>query len=282
MGQRWSRFLTKYVTVASVRFSALRGSAVALIALFVLVPALQRRVGAQLPSTPDDRYAGLQWRFVRIKYHFPAEGTRVPQDFYGDPWGIDAPAAEQNLTRRVKTATAIQVEDPILLALDDPRLFQYPWIYAVEPSSMRLQDQEIPLLREFLLRGGSMMVDDFHGPLEWDAFIVQMKRLFPDREIVEVPKDHPVFDAFYKIDAYPQVAGLGSFLQGRTWEKGGVMPHLRAILDDTGRPMMFINWNTDMGDGWEWSNAEQYPGYIKFTAMAYRMAINEIVYALTH
>jgi len=270
------------VTVASVRFSALRGSAVALIALFVLVPALQRRVGAQLPSTPDDRYAGLQWRFVRIKYHFPAEGTRVPQDFYGDPWGIDAPAAEQNLTRRVKTATAIQVEDPILLALDDPRLFQYPWIYAVEPSSMRLQDQEIPLLREFLLRGGSMMVDDFHGPLEWDAFIVQMKRLFPDREIVEVPKDHPVFDAFYKIDAYPQVAGLGSFLQGRTWEKGGVMPHLRAILDDTGRPMMFINWNTDMGDGWEWSNAEQYPGYIKFTAMAYRMAINEIVYALTH
>ena len=253
-----------------------------LLALFTLIPVLQPSVDAQLPAEPDQRYAGLQWRFVRIRYHFVNEGTRVPQDFYGDPWGIDAPAAEQNLSRRVKTATAIRVEDPILLTLDDPRLFENPWIYFVEPSSMRLQENEIPLLREFLLRGGVAMMDDFHGPYEWDAFLREMKKLFPDREIVEVPKDHPVFDAFYKMDSYPQVAGLGSFLAGRTWERGGVMPHLRTILDDNGRPMMFINWNTDMGDGWEWSNADQYPGYIKFTALAYRMAINEIVYALTH
>jgi hypothetical protein len=257
-------------------------AAAVLTALFTLVPVLQPPVDAQLPSAPDDRYAGLQWRFVRIRYHFVNEGTRVPQDFYGDPWGIDAPAAEQNLSRRVKTATAIRVEDPILMTLDDPRLFENPWIYFVEPSSMRMQESEIPILREFLLRGGFAMMDDFHGPAEWDAFAREMKRLFPDREIVEVPKDHPVFDAFYKMDGYPQVAGLGSFLAGRTWERGGVMPHLRTILDDNGRPMMFINWNTDMGDGWEWSNADQYPGYIKYTALAYRMAINEIVYALTH
>ena len=89
-------------------------------------------------------------------------------------------------------------------------------------------------------------------------------------------------EAFYKLDGHQQVAGLGSFLQGRTWEKGGVVPHLRTILDDTGRPMMFINFNTDMGDGWEWSNAQDYPGYIKYTALAYRMGINEIIYALTH
>ncbi len=253
-----------------------------LLLLLTLVPALQPPADAQRPTAPDDRYAGLQWRFVRIRYHFASEGTRVPQDFYGDPWGIDAPAAEQNLSRRIKTATAIQVEDPILLALDDPRLFENPWIYFVEPSSMRLQESEIPILREFLLRGGHAMMDDFHGPYEWDAFSREMKRLFPDREIVEIPKDHPVFDAFYKIDGYPQVAGLGSFLQGRTWERGGVLPHLRTILDDNGRPMMFINWNTDMGDGWEWSNVDQYPGYIKHTSTAYRMAINEIIYALTH
>ena len=106
--------------------------------------------------------------------------------------------------------------------------------------------------------------------------------MFPDREIVEVPKDHPVFSCFYKIDGYPQVAGLGSFMAGRSWEKGGFVA---ASADDPrrhGRPMVFINWNTDMGDGWEWSNAEEYPGYIKDTSMAYRMGINEIVYALTH
>ncbi len=88
--------------------------------------------------------------------------------------------------------------------------------------------------------------------------------------------------SFYQLDRYPQVPGLGSFFNGRTWEKGGYTARLRAILDDTGRPMVLINWNTDMGDGWEWSNAEEYPGYLKWTAVAYRMMINEIVYTLTH
>ena len=280
----------------------------ALVAVSVVAataPALQPRLSAKKGRTPfsagpsekgvrpfsadvstanpaDDRHAGLQWRFVRIKYHFVTEGTSIPQEFAGEPWFIDGPAAEQNLARRVKTATAIQVEDPILLTLDDPRLFEYPWIYFVEPSSMRMLDSEAALLREFLLRGGSAYMDDFHGPAEWADFEQQMKKLFPDREIVEVPKDHPVFSCFYKLDGYPQVAGLGSFLAGRTWERGGVTQHLRTILDDAGRPTMFINFNTDMGDGWEWSNAQDYPGYIKYTALAYRMGINEIIYALTH
>jgi hypothetical protein len=257
--------------------------ALMLAALFAIVPVLQPRdADAQLPATADDRFAGLQWRFVRIKYHYTTEGTQLPQDFYGEPWYIDAPAAEQNLSRRVKTATAINVEDPIVMPFDDPRLFEHPWIYVVEPGFLRMRDADVAILREYLLRGGSIYFDDFHGPFEWDNLARELKRVFPEREIVEVGKDHPIFSCFYKIDAYPQVAGLGSFLAGRTWEKGGFVPHLRTILDDNGRMMVFINWNTDMGDGWEWSNAEEYPGYLKFTAMAYRMAINEIVYALTH
>src|SRR5262245_55558356 len=104
--------------------------------------AYQSPAASQQSESPaDNRYAGLQWRFVRIKYHFATEGTRIPQDFYGEPWGIDAPAAEQNLSRRVKTATAIQVQEPILMTLDDPRLFQSPWIYFVEPSSMRMTEK---------------------------------------------------------------------------------------------------------------------------------------------
>jgi hypothetical protein len=251
-------------------------------ALLTLVPVLQPRVDAQLPDMPDDRFAGLQWRFVRIKYHYVVEGTAVPQEFYGEPWYIDAPAAEQNLSRRLKSVSAIQVEDPIVLALDDPRLFTYPWIYMVEPGNLKLTGADVAILREFLLRGGTLTFDDFHGPVEWDHMAAEMKRVFPDREIVELPRDHPIFSCFYKLDGYPQVAGLGSFLAGRSWEKGGYIGHLRAILDDAGRPMVLINWNTDMGDGWEWSNAEDYPGYIKYTALAYRMGINEIVYALTH
>ena len=255
---------------------------VAALIVFALIPVLEPVVGAQLPDAPDDRHAGLQWRFVRIRYHYISEGTRAQQDFYGEPWYIDAPAAEQNLSRRIKTATAIHVEDPIVVSLDDPRLFQYPWIYIVEPGFLKMLDSDVERLREFLLRGGTAMFDDFHGDLDWNNFAHEMKRVFPDRAIVEMPKDHAVFNCFYAIDSYPQVAGLGSFLAGRTWEKGGVIPHLRTILDDNGRPMLFINWNTDMGDGWEWSNVEEYPGYVKFSALAYRMAINEILYALTH
>jgi hypothetical protein len=252
-------------------------------AALLLVVVVQHGLHAQLPAVPDDRFAGLQWRFVRIRYHFITEGTKVAQDFYGEPWYIDAPAAEQNLSRRLKTATAIQVEDPIVLTLDDPRLFTYPWIYFVEPGNLKMTESDVNNLREFLLRGGTATFDDFHGPIEWDNFAAEMKRVFPDRPIVEVPKEHPVFSSFYRIDGgYPQVAGLGSFLAGRTWEKGGFVSHLRTILDDDGRPMVFVNWNTDMGDGWEWSNAQEYPDYIKFTSMAYRMGINEIVYSLTH
>jgi len=250
--------------------------------LFALVPVLQPSLDAQLPATGDERYAGLQWRFVRIKYHFTTEGTRIQDEFNGEPWLIDGPAAEQNLSRRIKTATAIDVQDPIVLTLEDPRLFTYPWIYFVEPGNLKLTDSDAKTLREFLLRGGTATFDDFHGPFEWEHFAAQMKQVFPDREIVDLPKDHPVYSCFYKLDSYPQVAGLGSFMAGRTWEKGGYVAHLRTIFDDNNRPMMFINWNTDMGDGWEWSNAEDYPGYIKYTSMAYRMGINEVVYALTH
>ena len=138
-------------------------------------------------------------------------------------------------------------------------------------------------LREFLLRGGTATFDDFHGPIEWDNLAAEMKRVFPDRQIVDFPKDHPVFSCFYKLDGYPQVAGLGSFMAGPELGEGRLRRATcaRSSTTTAGR-CCYINWNTDMGDGWEWSNAEEYPGYIKYTALAYRMGINEIVYALTH
>jgi hypothetical protein len=250
--------------------------------LLALVPVLQPRAGAQLPAAADDRFADLQWRFVRIRYHFITEGSRTAQEFYGEPWYIDAPAAEQNLSRRVRTATAIQVNDPVVLTLEDPNLFAYPWIYMVEPGNLRLKDAEVPILREFLLRGGTLTFDDFHGPIEWANLESELRRVFPDRKIIDLPPTHPIFHCFYQFDSFPQTPGLGSFLQGRTWEKGGYVAHLRAIEDDHGRAMVLINWNVDMGDGWEWSNASDFPGYVKYTAVAYRMEINEIVYSLTH
>ena len=236
----------------------------------------------QSPSGADPRFAGLQWTFARVKYDAWTLPPGRRFDIYDEPWTIDFPAAEQNLSRRVRTVTSIHVNEPVVITLEDPNLWDFPWLYIVEPGNMRLNDNEVRNLREFLLRGGTLTFDDFHGPVEWENLEREMARVFPDRKIVDLPMSHPVFRCFYRIEEYPQTPGLGSFLQGRTWEKGGFEAKLRAIEDDAGRAMVLINWNTDMGDGWEWSNAAEFPGYVKYTAQAYRMQINQIVYSLTH
>ena len=128
---------------------------------------------------------------MRIRY----DGSKLPGlsgcDITDESWTIDAPAAEQNLSRRVKTATAIQVNDPGRLDRG-PALCTYPWIYLVEPGPGS-QDNEVEILREYLLRGGTMTFDDFHGPVEWANLERQMKRIFPNRTIVDLPPSHPIF-----------------------------------------------------------------------------------------
>ncbi len=122
-----------------------------LAALAVAVPSAPDAVAQ---SQPGAHLAGLQWTFVRIKYtaHF-RPGSNYRFDYWGEPWAIDAPAAEQNLSRRLKSVTAVEVGDPAVLTLEDPTLWQYPWIYFVEPGNLRLQEAEVPILREFLLAG---------------------------------------------------------------------------------------------------------------------------------
>ncbi len=250
--------------------------------LLFVEPFRPSAVMAQVSLPQDERFVGLQWTFVRIRYQSFTVDNRYRLEYWGEPWAIDAPAAEQNLTRRLRTATSIEVNDPIVLTLDDEKLWDYGWLYIVEPGNLRLRDNEVGILREFLLRGGTITFDDFHGPYEWDNFASEMRRVFPDRPIVDLEPPHPIYSCFYLLSGFPQTPGLGSFFAGRTWEKGGFVARLRAILDERGRPMVLANWNTDMGDGVEWSNAEEYPGYLKYTAEAYRMFINEIVDSLTH
>jgi hypothetical protein len=260
----------------------LPAAAVAGLLLCAGASSFSPRADAQTPAGSDRRLAGLEWQFVRIRYTawtVPPGGLSDPED---EPWFIDAPAAEQNLSRRVRTVTSIKVNDPIVLTLEDPELWAHPWIYIVEGGNLRLKEAEVPILREFLLRGGTLTFDDFHGPVEWANVESELRRVLPDRKIIDLPPAHPIFHCFYQFDSFPQTPGLGSFLQGRTYEKGGYVAHLRAIEDGNGRAMVLINWNVDMGDGWEWSNASDYPGYVKYTAQAYRMEINEIIYSLTH
>jgi hypothetical protein len=223
-----------------------------------------------------------EFTFVRLKYRTPGRVDLWFRSRYGqESWTVDYPTAEENFIRGLRRATSIKVsENAIFLAITDPRLFEYPFAYVVEVGFMSLSQEEADVLREWLLRGGFLMVDDFHGTREWNNFVMQMRKVFPDREIRDLPSSHPIFHSFYDFDTYPQVPGLGSILYGRTWEKGGRIPHSRGVFDDQDRLMVLINHNTDLGDSWEHAADSRYP--TAYSVLGYKLGINYVIYALTH
>ena len=124
------------------------------------------------------------------------------------------------------------------------------------------------------------MVDDFHGTYEWAGFLESMKRVFPERPILEIPDDDEILHVLYDLDERMQIPGIRALMSGRTWEVDGVDPHWRGIYDNDGRLMVSINFNMDLGDAWEHADTPGYPE--PMTAMAYRFAVNYVIYAMTH
>lgn len=202
-----------------------------------------------------------------------------------DRWAIDYPKADRQFLTAVTRLTGIDAyELDHAIALDDPRLRQYPFLYMLEVGSIALPEAEGKALQDYLLAGGFLLIDDFWGSWAWERFEAQMQALFPTRPIVEIPPDHPVFSIFYRIDDIVQVPnlyqGAGAASGGPTHEYDGYEPRVRGIFDDEGRLMVLINWNTDLGDAWEWADHPSYP--LRFSTFAYEMGINAIVYAMTY
>jgi hypothetical protein len=150
----------------------------------------------------------------------------------------------------------------------------------VEVGHWNLTEAQVKEFREFLLRGGFFMCDDFHGVREWSVFVASMNRVFPDRPIVEIPSSDPIFHSVYDLDERYQVPGAQYLRTGSLSEYGGVDPHWRGIYDDHGRLMVAICFNMDLGDSWEWADAPEYPE--KFSALGIRIGVNYVVYAMTH
>ena len=163
----------------------------------------------------------------------------------------------------------------------DPELYRFPFLYSVEVGHMALREDEREALRRYLLAGGFWVIDDFWGSWEWANLERELFELLPEYSIVDIPLDHPIFHCFYDVEEILQVPNVG---QGRyggpTWEQDGYTPHVRGIFDDHGRLMVVINWNTDLGDAWEWAEDEWYP--VRFSHYAYQMGVNFVVYAMSH
>jgi Domain of unknown function (DUF4159) len=233
---------------------------------------------ARAQST-DSRLEGdptAEFHFARLVYTNSGRGWGRR----GRAWRTDYADAEfhlmqgiNRLTRIDGQAVTISGDGGRLIMLDDDRVFDYPWLYAVEVGHWYLSESEAALLREYLDRGGFLMVDDFWDEYEWSVFAESMVRVFPDRPIVELGEDHALLHVLYDLDERTQIPGRGG-------PRPGTVPHWRGIFDDDERLMVAINFNMDMGDAWEHADDPWYPE--PMTTLAYRFAVNYLIYTMTH
>jgi hypothetical protein len=237
------------------------------------------------PLPPDYRVPG-EWAFARLMYPaIPyAWGYRGNPDWQHGAanWTIDYPRSDRHFAqafRRLTRVAARSVEQPVNLD-DGDDVFNWPWLYAVEVGFWNLTDAQAAKLREYLLRGGFFMCDDFHGTREWSVFVSSMRRVFPDRPIVDIPPDDPIFHTLYNLDDKYQVPGLQFVYSHRVYEHDGYEARWRGIYDDRGRLMAAICHNMDLGDSWEHADNPVYPE--KFSALGLRIGLNYAVYAMTH
>src|ERR1043166_3391252 len=227
---------------------------------------------------PPDWSEKTEWTRARLRCPGISRGWRG-----GDlNWTIDYPRSDRHLLQGVRRLTRIHtrsVEQVVDLDGTDD-VYNWPMMYAVEVGHWSLPDSQARQLREFLLRGGFLMVDDFHGTWEWDVFIASMSKVFPDRPIVDLENSDPIFHTLYDLDERFQVPGAQYLRSGRTYENDGFDPRWRGIFDDKNRIMVAICYNMDLGDAWEWSDDPRYPE--KWASLAYRIAMNYFIYDLTH
>ena len=199
-------------------------------------------------------------------------------------WAVDFPEADNNLIVGLRewAGTNLKIAPrPEQVPIMDDKLFDYPMIYFVEPGFLELSDEQAARLREYVARGGFMFFDDFWGDYEWDNLETQLHKIWPDRQAKDLPLSHPVFHSYLDIDEIVQVPNIMNARRGGdTSEKGGIVPHNRGIEDKNGRLVVFISYNCDLGDAWEWINDPSYPA--KYGLPAYKTAINVIIYAMSH
>src|SRR5580692_9722222 len=239
-------------------------------------------------ALPEDWHEASEWVFARLMYpqHPRARfgGFRYGRwsDWRegGTSWTQDYPRADRHFAqalRRLSRVHARSVEQPVNLD-DGDDAFNYPWMNAGEMGDWKLTDDQAAALREYLLRGGFIMLDDFWGTEEWSRFNETMARVFPDRPIVEIDDADPIFHIVYDLTDRIQIPGQAHL--GLGYKADGKGAHWRGILDDRGRIMIAISFNSDIGDAWEYADDPYYPE--KFTGLAIRIGVNYVVYAMTH
>ncbi len=245
-------------------------------------PGIEYRLGT-IPL-PEDYQEKTEWAFARLMfpggYNDGYQGRELDWHDGVSLWTQDFPRADRHFSLAVRRLTRIHVRSvEQTVNLDDrDEVYNWPWVYAVQVGEWGITDEQAAKLRDYLLRGGFFMADDFHGTNEWQVFQESMKRVFPDRPIVEIPDSDPIFHTVYDLDQRYQIVGREHLEEGHKLD--GFVAHWRGIYDDKNRLMVAASFNSDVGDSWEWADSPEYPE--QFSALGVRIGVNYIVYAMTH
>ena len=215
------------------------------------------------PNEPPE----TEFVFIRLRYNT-----------HGGSWGMsgwehDYPQAEWHINTLAGEATALDVERMSyqVIDMDDPELFNYPFAYISEPGTMNLTDAEVKNFKEYLDRGGFVMVDDFDGYNDLSNWDYSLKRMYPGREMIPLTVDHPIFHTFYDITDLD----LTAYYASPGW------PVFYGYPSENGEDIsMIMCYNNDIGDYWEWLDQPRYP--LKPSAAGVRLGINFLIYSMTH
>jgi Domain of unknown function (DUF4159) len=246
-----------------------------------------------IPLPPDWQEPG-EWVFARLMYPehpnalFGGWRMRFQTDWRqgGTSWTQDYPRADRHFAQAVRRLTRVHVrsvEQPVNPDETDD-FYNWPWLNAGEMGDWKLTKAQAGVLREYLLRGGFLMLDDFWGAEEYARFEESMKMVFPDRPVVEMPSHDAIFHTVYDLDDRYQVPGQWGLpgARGGMFRRRaiGTVAHWYGIYDDKNRVMVAISFNSDLGDSWEWADDPNYPE--KYSALGIRIGVNYVVYAMTH
>ncbi len=262
--------------------------------LFVVISAVLADSSTDVPEFYFTRLVYSQNRILHGRfrpftmpkpepYHCPEFGGRnfFPPQGWG--WATDSPGADCKFMGAIHRLTGMHVyENPNYIEIMDDNLFKFPYTYIVEPGQMYFSNLEAARLREYLLRGGFLHLDDFWGLRQKANLETELKKVFPDRSIEPLPLSHEIFHTFFDIDKIIQIPNQGNGCYGGpTWEQpDDTEPRIYGISDDKGRLMVVITYNSDLGDAWEFMDLACYPE--KYSGQSIRLGLNFMIYAMTH